>query len=135
MAVVVIIVRQATTARRPSSERASYTFNGSSTIHHHNNMPAYRVPSKTELVELLGRTGAAKISLKKEFKLASGAMSDHYFDLRLLCGDPRGIGAVSAAIYDIIKKNLPGTCSVGGIESGSISIATAISHPERAGIK
>lgn len=79
------------------------------------------------LVAMLQKTGALRLSDKKEFKLASGEMSDHYFDLRLLCGDPDGIGAVSAALYDMIVR-LGAPRSVGGIESGSISIAAAISH-------
>lgn len=86
------------------------------------------------LVDIMRRTGALRTSDKKEFKLASGAMSDHYFDLRLLCGDPDGIGMVASAMYDMITSNdnnnynniVPG--AVGGLESGSISIATAISH-------
>lgn len=86
---------------------------------------------KERLVELMRETGAAKFSEKKEFKLASGAMSDHYFDLRILCGDPDGIGVVAMAMYDMIKKQAePGSMprAVGGLESGSISIATAISQ-------
>lgn len=91
------------------------------------------------LFALLQSTGAAKISKTREFKLASGQMSDHYFDLRLLCGDPDGIGAVASAMYDAIlqrqqkddaatkhPQNTPQ--AVGGLESGSISIAAAISH-------
>ena len=89
-------------------------------------MPEYAIPSEEDLIMLLHKTGAARLSAKKEFRLASGAMSDHYFDLRLLCGDPDGIGMVSAAMYDMIRQKKHG--SVGGIESGSISIATAISH-------
>ena len=82
---------------------------------------------RDELVAILQRTGALRLSDRREFRLASGEMSDHYFDLRLLCGDPDGIGAVSAALYDMmVRAGAPR--SVGGIESGSISIAAAISH-------
>ncbi len=82
---------------------------------------------RDELVAMLQRTGALRLSDRREFRLASGEMSDHYFDLRLLCGDPDGIGAVSAALYDMmVRTGAPR--SVGGIESGSISIAAAISH-------
>lgn len=94
---------------------------------------------KKELVALMQKTGAAQFSLNKEFKLASGAMSDHYFDLRLLCGDPDGIGVVAKALYGMIRQlystdnhtrppNTGMPKSVGGLESGSISIAAAISH-------
>ena len=82
---------------------------------------------REELVAMLHKTGALRLSDRREFRLASGEMSDHYFDLRLLCGDPDGIGAVSAALYDMmVRTGAPR--SVGGIESGSISIAAAISH-------
>ncbi|MDE0090258.1 MAG: hypothetical protein OXP12_02745 [Thaumarchaeota archaeon] len=82
---------------------------------------------RDELVAMLQRTGALRLSDRREFRLASGEMSDHYFDLRLLCGDPDGIGAVSAALYGMmVRTGAPR--SVGGIESGSISIAAAISH-------
>lgn len=84
--------------------------------------------ARTRLVGLMRRTGAAKFSARKEFRLASGQMSDHYFDLRLLCGDPDGIGAVAEALYDIIERYDGPPRSVGGLESGSISIATAVSH-------
>lgn len=79
------------------------------------------------LVAMLQKTGALRLSDKREFRLASGEMSDHYFDLRLLCGDPDGIGAVSAALYDLMVQ-MGAPRSVGGIESGSISIAAAISQ-------
>lgn len=103
-----------------------------SKINHNDALTNY----KKELVELMLKTGAAKFSLKKEFKLASGAMSDHYFDLRLLCGNPSGIGVVALALYDMIRQlhvndktsSDDVIKSVGGLESGSISIATAISH-------
>lgn len=87
---------------------------------------------KQRLAGLLSSTGAVKISDRKEFRLASGEMSDHYFDLRLLCGHPDGIAAVAHAFYEQIKQlSVDGKTkdirSVGGLESGSISIATAIS--------
>ena len=82
--------------------------------------------SYKQVAELLKTTGALKLSKQKKFKLASGEMSDHYFDLRLLCGDPDGIGAVAEALYDEIKPL--GIQAVGGLESGSIPIATAISY-------
>ncbi len=93
---------------------------------------------KKEILKLLKKTGAAKFSLKKEFKLASGVMSDHYFDLRVLCGEPDGIRAVASALYHMTRhlydddhdddQHTMMPKSVGGLESGSISIATAISY-------
>lgn len=95
------------------------------------------VPDETreELITLLQRTGAVSVSKTKKFRLASGELSDCYFDLRLLCGDPAGIGLVARALGSLIARlNRDGATpgggpvrSVGGLESGSISIATAIS--------
>lgn len=79
------------------------------------------------LFDLLSETGAFQHSPDKPFQLASGAMSPYYFDLRILNGDPAGISTVAEIFYDWIK-HIPGTRSVGGLESGSISIATAISQ-------
>ncbi len=80
------------------------------------------------LHDLLKSTGALQYSDDTPFKLASGATSNYYFDLRLLNGDPEGIYMVAKILYDYITTHMPKTRSVGGLESGSISIATAISQ-------
>ncbi len=59
--------------------------------------------------------------------LASGLKSHYYFDLRRLNGDAQGIHTVAKIFHNMIKK-MDGVNSVGGLESGSISIATAISQ-------
>ena len=82
---------------------------------------------KQRLAELLVKTRAFQYSPEKPFELASGATSEYYFDLKLLNGDPEGINAVAKAFYHLIKK-FPDVKAVGGLESGSISIATAISQ-------
>lgn len=90
---------------------------------------AFMAEAKQNLVGLLQKTGAVRVSDRKEFRLASGEMSDHYFDLRLLCGDPDGIACVARAFYGQIRRlgAAAPIKSVGGLESGSISIATAVS--------
>jgi len=82
---------------------------------------------RRRLAELLAETKAFQYSPDKPFKLASGAESELYFDLRLLNGDPEGINAVAGAFYRRIR-DVPDVRAVGGLESGSISIATAVSQ-------
>lgn len=82
---------------------------------------------RQRLAELLAETGALRYSPDKPFKLASGAESELYFDLRLLNGDPEGINAVAGAFYRRIRE-IPDVRAVGGLESGSIPIATAVSQ-------
>lgn len=82
---------------------------------------------KQRLAELLVKTRAFQYSSDKPFQLASGATSEYYFDLKLLNGDPEGINAVAKVFYHYIKE-MPDVKAVGGLESGSISIATAISQ-------
>ena len=82
---------------------------------------------KDKLLRLLVRTGAFQYSPDKPFALASGKTSPYYFDLRLLNGDPEGINAIAVEFYNRIRQ-MPDIKSVGGLESGSISIATAIAQ-------
>jgi len=89
---------------------------------------------RDEFVDILRNTGAVQVSAEKKFLLASGKFSDHYFDLKTLCGDPTGIIYTAHLIYALIKQinaesgySAAPIKSVGGIESGSISIATAVS--------
>ncbi len=89
--------------------------------------PAGTETDEQRLARLLRDTGAFQHSPDRPFRLASGATSPYYFDLRLLNGHPEGINAVARAFYARIRR-LPGVRSVGGLESGSIPIATAISQ-------
>ena len=59
--------------------------------------------------------------------LSSGKYSDHYFDLKQVTGDPRGISYIAKIFHGRIMQ-IGGIKSVGGLESGSISISTAISQ-------
>jgi orotate phosphoribosyltransferase len=82
---------------------------------------------KQRLFDLLVETEAFQYSPDKKFELASGATSEYYFDLKLLNGHPEGINAVAKVFYHYIKQ-IPEVRAVGGLEAGSISIATAISQ-------
>ena len=82
--------------------------------------------NEQRLVGLLTETDAFKYSPDKPFQLAAGGTSEYYFDLRLLNGHPEGINTVARVLYGRIRKL--GARSVGGLEAGSIPIATAISQ-------
>ncbi len=82
---------------------------------------------KQRLADLLVETKAFQYSPEKPFQLASGATSPYYFDLKLLNGHPEGINTVAKVFYHLIKQ-YPDVEAVGGLESGSISIATAVSQ-------
>ncbi len=85
-------------------------------------------PSEDEqrLAELLAETEAFKYSPDKPFQLAAGGTSMYYFDLRLLNGHPEGVNTVACVLYDRIRRL--GAQSIGGLEAGSIPIATAVSQ-------
>lgn len=82
---------------------------------------------KTRLEELILETKAFRYSPEKPFQLASGRISPFYFDLKKLNGHPEGLNTVAKVFYHMIKQ-MKGVTSVGGLESGSISIASAISQ-------
>lgn len=81
---------------------------------------------KQELLGLLKKTGAFQHSSDKQFELSSGQTSPHYFDLKRLNGDPEGLSVVAKHFYRHIKKL--DAKDVGGLESGSIPIAAAVSQ-------
>lgn len=84
------------------------------------------------LAELHGLISRLALSYSDEpVLLASGGRSRRYFDLRRLTGDPRGLAETARAVYEAVER-IGGVRSVGGIESGSISISAAVSlHSER----
>lgn len=58
--------------------------------------------------------------------LSSGRKTNYYFDLKQVTGDSVGINLIGRLLYEKISK-LGNINSVGGLESGSISISTIIS--------
>lgn len=83
--------------------------------------------NKAKLAELIESTEAFQYSSKEQYTLASGITTPFYFDLKKLNGDAKGINTVAKVFYQMIKE-MKDVKSVGGLASGSISIATAISH-------
>ncbi len=67
-----------------------------------------------------------------DFKLASGAGSTFYFDMKKTMFDPEGAALVADVLFDTIKND--SVDQVGGLEIGAVPIATAVamrSWPER----
>lgn len=63
----------------------------------------------------------------KPVTLSSGKQSNYYFDMKRVAGDPKGITLIAKVLYDKIKT-LGEIKAVGGLASGSISLATAVSY-------
>ncbi|MGI0072702.1 MAG: orotate phosphoribosyltransferase [Nitrosotalea sp.] len=81
---------------------------------------------REHLKQLIIKTEAFK-RYEKPVKLSSGKLSNLYFDIKKLTGLPEGINVVAELLYDEIMQ-IGGIESVGGLEAGSIAIATAISQ-------
>jgi orotate phosphoribosyltransferase len=67
-----------------------------------------------------------------DFKLASGAASQFYFDMKKTMFDPEGASLIADVLFDAIRNDA--VDQVGGLEIGAVPIATAValrSWPER----
>jgi orotate phosphoribosyltransferase len=60
-----------------------------------------------------------------QFKLASGATSNYYLDMKPTTFDPEGTNLIAGIIYDMLK-NEPDVDAVGGLEVGSIPIISIV---------
>jgi orotate phosphoribosyltransferase len=60
------------------------------------------------------------------FKLASGAMSDYYLDMKPTCFSPEGLSLIAEIIYGMLRDD-PGVDSIGGLELGAVPIVSAVS--------
>ena len=86
---------------------------------------ALAFPQRDSLFELIYKD--AFIVKDEPIQLSSGKLSNHYFDLKQITGNPHGINLIANALYHNIKQ-IGGIKSIGGLESGSISISTAVSQ-------
>ena len=68
----------------------------------------------------------AFIEAEEPITLSSGKTSKFYFDLKRLTGDAEGINLAAKVLYEKIKK-IGKMASVGGMEVGSIPLATTVS--------
>ena len=60
-----------------------------------------------------------------EFKLASGAVSNYYLDMKPTLFDPEGASLTSELVYDILKSEHK-VDAVGGLELGAVPIIAAV---------
>jgi orotate phosphoribosyltransferase len=59
------------------------------------------------------------------FKLASGAMSDYYLDMKPTTFSPEGLALIAQIAFALLRDE-PGIDSIGGLELGSVPIISAI---------
>jgi orotate phosphoribosyltransferase len=67
------------------------------------------------------------------FKLASGAMSDYYLDMKPTTFSPEGLALIGEIAFSMVRDD-PGVDSIGGLELGALPIISAVSmrsHAER----
>ena len=86
---------------------------------------------KNRLLEVIRRKSL--LTQGGPFKLASGAMSDYYLDLKPTAFDPEGSALIADVLFGMIRHD-DDVDSIGGLELGAVPIVTAVcarSWPER----
>jgi orotate phosphoribosyltransferase len=66
-----------------------------------------------------------KSLLKGHFKLASGATSNYYLDMKPTTFDPEGASLISEIVFQMLRDD-PSIDSIGGLELGSVPIIANI---------
>lgn len=67
------------------------------------------------------------------FKLASGATSDYYLDMKPTMLDPEGASLIADVVFDMLAA-VPAVEAIGGLELGAVPIVSAVcarSFPQR----
>jgi len=80
---------------------------------------------KARLKELI--VDNALVVSREPIRLSSGLETDHYYDLKKVLGDAEGLRLIGILMLEEINK-LGEVRSVGGLETGAIPIAIAISR-------
>jgi orotate phosphoribosyltransferase len=85
--------------------------------------PAAPSSEKERLLEII----KAKSLLTKggPFKLASGAMSNYYLDMKPTTFSPEGLNLIADVVYQLLRDDT-NVDSIGGLELGSVPITSAI---------
>jgi orotate phosphoribosyltransferase len=89
---------------------------------------ANRLPEKDRLLQIIRQRSL----LIGHFKLASGATSDYYLDMKPTTFDPEGASLVAEIIFNMLAEDR--VDSIGGLELGAVPIIAAVcarSWPER----
>ena len=85
--------------------------------------------AKTRLLEIIKERSL----LRGQFKLASGAISDYYLDLKPTSFHPEGAALIAEIVADMLADDHD-VDSIGGLELGAVPIVAAVcarSWPER----
>jgi orotate phosphoribosyltransferase len=87
------------------------------------NVQAPRTLTKSEqrLLQIIRQ----KSFLRGQFKLASGAMSDYYLDMKPTSFDPEGASLIGEIICAILAQDRD-VDSIGGLELGAVPIVAAV---------
>jgi orotate phosphoribosyltransferase len=83
--------------------------------------PAALTQEKERLAQIIKQ----KSIRKGQFKLASGAMSDYYLDLRPTTFDPEGANLVADLVYSMLSGD-DDVEAIGGLELGSVPIIVGV---------
>jgi orotate phosphoribosyltransferase len=79
-------------------------------------------------IRLLSLIKSRAVEMRSEgFTLASGKKSNLYVDLRRITQSPEGINLIGRLVLAKVRELAPNARCVGGLETGSIPIATAVS--------
>ena len=89
---------------------------------------ALKTPEQVDQETLKQMISTRAIEVREAgFKLASGKFSKLYIDLRRIIQDPLGINLVGKLVLEKVIDLAPGARFVGGLETSSIPISTAVS--------
>lgn len=76
---------------------------------------------KARLLEIIKQ----KSLLKGSFKLASGATSDYYLDMKPTMFDPEGANLIADIVYELLRQEFD-IDSIGGLELGAVPIISTV---------
>ena len=77
--------------------------------------------SEQRLLEIIRQ----KSFLRGQFKLASGASSDYYLDMKPTSFDPEGASLIAEIVCGMLAED-SGTEAIGGLELGAVPIVAAV---------
>ncbi|MDA8008144.1 MAG: hypothetical protein MPK75_00230 [Alphaproteobacteria bacterium] len=82
--------------------------------------------TREALLDMMTRTKSI-IRSDKPLTLSSGRRSNTYVDLRRLMADPAGACMAASAVHRIVLGDVPHARSIGGMATGAVALATAVS--------
>jgi orotate phosphoribosyltransferase len=77
--------------------------------------------SEKRLLEIIRQ----KSFLRGQFKLASGAVSEYYLDMKPTCFDPEGASLIAEIICGMLAQDRDAN-AIGGLELGAVPIVAAV---------